>query len=224
MQYVPIKEEIKDNKKVYLVSAIPLKNKNKSIVQKIPHPTGSDFIEYSTLEEAQNAITMAGFSYILPNGQKGQSNTTKNRNTEKISYKDLIYETIKKKVQSHNSNVCAAAITALAEFPGKETFDILFEKLGEDNDLIRKNAISGICRYAKRIQDKIILSLEHENWIVRNSTITCISLLVNDENIDIEKFIEPLLKSCQDGNPIVESNALNTLASVYQNYQKRQNI
>lgn len=223
MQHIPIKEELKDDKKIFLVNAIPLKNKNKSVVQKIPHPAGTDFIEYDTLEEAQDAITRAGFSYVLPNGQKGQSDIAKNRNKTVISYKDLIYETIKKKVQSQNSNVCAAAIVALTEFPTKETFDILFQKLGDDNDLIRKNAISGICRYAKRVQDKIISSLNHENWIVRNSTITCISQLINDENIEIEKFIEPLVKTCQDGNPIVESNALNTLALVYQNYQKRQN-
>ena len=36
MQYIAIKKEEKDGKEFYTVNAIPLKNKNKSIVQKIP--------------------------------------------------------------------------------------------------------------------------------------------------------------------------------------------
>ena len=47
MQYIAIKQEQKNNKEVYIVNAIPLKNTSKSIVQKIPHPLGTDTLEYS---------------------------------------------------------------------------------------------------------------------------------------------------------------------------------
>ena len=45
MQYLAIKQEEQNGKIVYVINAIPLKNKNKSVVQKIPHPLGSDFLE-----------------------------------------------------------------------------------------------------------------------------------------------------------------------------------
>ena len=70
MQYIAIKKEIKDGKEVFAVSAIPLKNTNKAIVQRIPHPLGSDILTYENLEEAKDAVLLAGFSYILPDGKK----------------------------------------------------------------------------------------------------------------------------------------------------------
>lgn len=42
MQYVAIKQENRDGEVVFVVNAISLKNKNKSVVQQIPHPLGSD--------------------------------------------------------------------------------------------------------------------------------------------------------------------------------------
>lgn len=224
MQYVPIKREKKDNQIVFIVNAIPLKNKSKSIVQKIPHPLGSDALVFNNLEEAKDAVTRAGFSYILPDGKKGSSLSAKNITPSKSNYEEYILSTIKNKTNSSNSNVCAAAISALAEFPREENFDILFEKLGEENDLIRKNAISGICRYGKILQDRIINALHSENWITRNSAITCIINISEDEAIDIEKFIIPLGKTCEDSNPIVQASALNALACVYQIYQKNKKI
>lgn len=90
-----------------------------------------------------------------------------------------------------------------------------------ENDSIRKNAICGICRYGKLLQDRIIDALSSTNWVCRNSAITCIANLVDDNNIDIVKFIKPLVKTSNDVNPIVQSNALTTLALVYQAYQKK---
>ena len=59
MQYLAIKQEEQNGKIVYVINAIPLKNKNKSVVQKIPHPLGSDFLVFEDLEEAKlyNDIT-----------------------------------------------------------------------------------------------------------------------------------------------------------------------
>ena len=53
MQYLAIKQEEQNGKIVYVINAIPLKNKNKSVVQKIPHPLGSDFLVFEDLKEAK---------------------------------------------------------------------------------------------------------------------------------------------------------------------------
>ncbi len=225
MQYIAIKTEEKDGKELYIVNAIPLKNKNKSIVQKIPHPLGSDILRYETLEDAKDAIVRAGFSYILPNGQKGTKPTPKaTKTTSGYDYSQLVFEAIRDKIESSNTSVAAAAILALSEFPTEETFDILFNKIGEDNDAIRKNAISGICRYGNILQDKIIQALKSSNWVTRNSALTCIATLAETSNIDLEKFIIPLSETTNDLNTIVQTNALTTLGKVYQTYQKNKRV
>jgi hypothetical protein len=225
MQYIAIKKEEKDGKEFYTVNAIPLKNKNKSIVQKIPHPLGSDVLRYETIEEAKDAVTRAGFSYVLPDGRKGTKPTPKaTKTTSGYDYSQLVLESIMDKIESSNSSVAAAAILALAEFPTEETFDILFNKIGEDNDLIRKNAISGICRYGNLLQDKIIQALKSTNWVTRNSALNCILNLTETNNIDLEKFIIPLSGATNDSNTIVQTNALTTLAKVYQTFQKNKRV
>ncbi len=225
MQYVAIKQENRDGEVVFVVNAISLKNKNKSVVQQIPHPLGSDALIFKTLEEAKNAISRAGFSYILPDGKKETPKTpVKTTATEKSSYEEMILNAIKDKINSSNSNVAAAAILALTEFPNEETFEILFEMLGEENDFIRKNAISGVCRYGKILQNKIIEALQSPNWVTRNSAISCIVNLLDDTNINAELFIKPLVKACDDVNPIVQSSALSAIAKVYQSYKKNQKV
>lgn len=176
---------------------------------------------YKSIDEAKDAISRAGFSYILPDGKK-VTPTRKVKPTAQSNgnYDEVIYSIIKDKINSSNSNVCASAILAIAEFPTEETFDLLIEKIGEENDNIRKNAISAICRYGKFLPDKIIKALSSDNWVTRNSALTCISTLATDSDIVVEKFISPVIKAVDDTNPIVQSNALTTLAIVYQNYKK----
>ncbi len=225
MQYIAIKEEQKAGKTVYMVNAIPLKNSAKALVQKIPHPLGSDSLSFETLELAKEAVTRAGFSYILPDGKKGTTTRKKPQISENSkNYEQIILSVIKDKTESSNSTVAAAAVSALSNFPSEETFDILFNKIGEDNDLIRKNAISGICRYGNLLQDKIIDSLKSPNWVVRNSAIACINQLAENSEMDLEKFIIPLAKTCDDANTIVQTNAIATLAKVYQNFQKNKKV
>ena len=221
MQYIAIKEHHSNGKTTYIINAIPLKNTNKSVVQKIPHPLGSDALHFDTLEDAKEAIIRAGFAYVLPNGQKGINSKQKSTMIQSsVDYSHIIFETIKHKINSTNASVVAAAISAISEFPTDETFDILFQKLGEDNDQIRKNAISGICRYAQNLQDRIIKSLKSSDWVVRNSAITFIQNIVDYGNCDIEPFLIPLTNVCDDTNTIVQSNALTTLAKAYQEFQK----
>ena len=221
MQYIPIKVSEKDGKEIYTVPAIPLKNSNRTVVQKIPHPLGTDAITYSTLDEAKDAVTRAGFSYMLPNGQKGTNATVKQKVVQHgTNYEEIVLDTIKDKINSSNTSVCAAAILAIAQFPSEETFDILFEKIGEDNDQIRKNAISGICRYGQIMSERIINALKSPNWVTRNSALNCIVNLTEAENVDISQFIIPVSETCNDINTIVQANALSTLAKVYQQYKK----
>jgi len=221
MQYVTIKQESEIS---FLVNAIPLKNKNKTVVQKIPHPLGSDVLRFDNLEDAKEAITRAGFSYILPNGEKSHKTIKHPKiNPQNDNYETVVYSAILDKVNSSNSSVAAAAILALCEFPTEQTFDILFSKIGEDNDLIRKNAISGICRYTNILKDRIINSLNSPNWVERNSALTCIQNAAQDNSTDLEQFIIPLTEICSDNNTIVQSNALLTLAKTYQNFRKNRN-
>lgn len=222
MQYIAIKEEEQNGKSTYIINALPLKNTNKAIVQKIPHPLGSDKLIFDTLEEAKGAIVRAGFAYILPNGQKGvNSGNNTAVKTHNIGYNEIVLGAIKAKINSSNANVAAAAIMAISEFPTEETFDILFEKIGEENDQIRKNAISGICRYVNLLQNRIIESLKSSNWVVRNSSLTCIQNAIEYGSIEIEPFLIPLTFSCDDTNTIVQANALITLANAYHEYQKQ---
>ncbi len=224
MQYVTIKREEKDGKEYFAVNAISLKNTNKTVVQRIPHPLGSDVIMFDNLEDAKDAVTRAGFSYVLPNGEKGTKSRVRLKTPSSADYSDIVFETVKSKINSSNSSVAAAAVIAVSVFQNEETFDILFKKIGEDNDLIRKNAISGICRYSNILQDRIIESLKSSNWVERNSALTCISNITEDGSVDLEKFIIPLTEICNDSNTIVQANALVTLAKVYQNYQKNKKV
>ena len=218
MQYIAIKEIDKNGEKVYTINAIPLKNKTQSVVQKIPHPLGSDILEYNSLEEAKQSIVRAGFAYILPDGTKNSKvESVIQKNTK--DYDGLVYETIKSKINSGNSTVVASAILALGEFPKKETFEILFEKFGEENDTIRKNAIASVSRYGKMLQSEIIELLSSENWVTRNSALICIKNISEISDIDIEKFILPLSIACDDSNPIVQATAISTLAQVYKTYK-----
>lgn len=220
MQYVTIKREEKEGKEYFAVNAIPLKNTSNSVVQKIPHPLGTDVLTYNTLEEAKDAITRAGFLYILPNGEKGTLSRVKVNPVSTADYSQLVFETVKDKINSSNTNVAAAAILAVSVFKNEEAFDILFNKLGEDNDLIRKNAISGICAHSAILSDRIIESLKSPNWVERNSALNCIANISESGGVDLEKFIIPLTEVCNDSNTIVQTNALNVLANVYKNYQK----
>ena len=68
----------------------------------------------------------------------------------------MIFDTIKEKINSTNSNVSAAAILAISEFPTEETFEILFDKIGEENDLIRKTQFQEFADTEKFFKTKLL--------------------------------------------------------------------
>ena len=222
MKYIAIKQEQRENSTVFIVSAITLKNSRNTVVQKIPHPLGSDIIEFSTLDEAQQAIFRAGFSCVLPNGTKQEVKNPTSKNNEEVvdNYEKAIFELLKNKTKSNNQSVVATSIGAISDFANRETYDILFSFLGEENEQIRKNAISGICKYATILKTEIIEELNNPNWVVRNSILTCISKIIETTNINTEDFIIPVMKTCEDINPIVQTNAISTISKLYQNYKK----
>jgi HEAT repeat protein len=136
----------------------------------------------------------------------------------------MVFETIKNQINSSNSLVSASAISAISEFPTEEVFEILFNKIGEDNETVRKNAIAGICRYPKLVSQRLITSLTSQNWVERNSALSCISNIIDGGYSEIEEFIVPLTELCEDKNSIVQAYALTTLAKVYQCYQKNKKV
>ena len=222
MQYIPIKKIEKDGKEVYVVQAIPLKNTKNSVVQKIPHPLGTESITFESLEQAKESILLSGFSYIMPDGQKGSKQEKLSPKTStSLNYDKIVLNAISDKINSTNSTVAACAITALAEFPTQETFDILFNKIGEENEQIRKNAIAGICKYSNILSDRIIEALNSSNWVSRNSALTCIQNISDESNNDTEKYIIPVSEKCNDINPIIQANALITLSKIYKEYKKK---
>ena len=222
MKYIAIKQEQRQDREVFIVSAITLKNSKNTVVQKIPHPLGSDIIEYSTLDEAQQAIFRAGFSCVLPNGVKQDAKTSISKNNEEVvdNYEKAIFNLLKNKTKSNNQSVVATAISAISDFASQETYEIMFSFLGEENEQIRKNAISGICKYATILKNEIIEELSNSNWVVRNSILTCISKIIETTNMNTQDFIMPVMKTCDDINPIVQTNAISTLSKLYQSYKK----
>ncbi len=70
------------------------------------------------------------------------------------------------------------------------------------------------------LQNRIIEALNSSNWVVRNSAITCIQTLAENDYSAIENFILPLTMVCDDDNTIVQANALSTIAKTYAKYKQ----
>ncbi len=109
----------------------------------------------------------------------------------------MIFDTIKRKINSTNSNVSAAAILAISEFPTEETFEILFDKIGEENDLIRKTQFQEFADTEKILQNKIIESLKSSNWVTRNSALSCITKPCRKRHDRIREFHNSLMRNLQ---------------------------
>ena len=70
MQYISIKKDVnkESGNEVFLVPALTLKNSEGKTKQRIPHPLGDDYLEFSAIEDAIRAIELSGFKYVLPDG------------------------------------------------------------------------------------------------------------------------------------------------------------
>jgi len=214
MDYIFIKHDKKTNK--YLVSAIKIMHEKGE--RKIPHPIGNDTIEFDNIEDAKLAIQTAGFKCVLPDGKMP---IEKEINKNNLQYDKVIFEALLKEAQSSNSNIVASAIESLSEINSQNCLKLFLEKIGEDNEKIRNNSIDAIVKYGPKAIKELIIALQTDNWVKRNSIIICLQRFCKLENIYIEEIINILLHSLNDDNPIVRCSVIKALGLAYKNYKSR---
>ena len=210
MNYITIKK--KDNK--FSVSAITLGSNG---TKKIPHPFGNDTIEFNTIEEAEQAIKLAGFEYVLPNGEISARELPENI----ADYDKKIIEALLKETKDINPNIVATAINALSEINSTDCLNIYISKIGEDNEKIRQNSIDAIVKFGLEALPSIFNSLKSENWVKRNSSIICLQKFCEFKNAPIENIIETLLKMLDDKNPVVKCSVIETLGIAYKAFKNQ---
>ena len=204
---------------VYIVPALSFQRKDNPNPKKIPHPLGKDFLIFESVEEAQQAIEHSGFTCAVPHSNKRPVE----KQTYHTSYDDLILDSLAKLAQDISPNVAASAIFALGEIAHPQTIDLLIQKMGEDNEIIRTNATDAVAKCGMAAFDKLLQALNDENWVKRNSAVICLGKLSDNPEIDIQKTIIPLSKRLDDKNSIVKSSAALTLGKIYKNLKEQQN-
>lgn len=219
MQYVSIKKHTKnDGETVFLVQALTLKNSQGTAKQVIPHPFGDNYLEFQTLEDAIKAIELTGFKHILPDGTKQKTDAKPDMKAE--SYDEQVYEALLKQTQDMNSAVVSAAITALGEFRDFKLLNLFFDKMGEDNDIIRSAAINSVLMFGSSAIKELLRILHDENWVKRNSAMICISRLIDSESVNPERLFSSLIEMTNDKNHIVKISAITALGKAYKLYSK----
>ncbi len=219
MQKIKIKKVVKDNKITYVIPALELKNINNDVGLLVPHPQGNSTTAFDTIEEAINAAKRAGFEYILPDGTEDNATAldTKNIKDFKNDIKEILYNKFSSKVNDMHTNISAAALSALNELNDNRCIEIFMDKLGEDNDSIRTIAINALVKNRNSVISHLIDALSDENWVKRNSAITCLEKISAYPDINIESIIVPLLNRTDDNNAIVQANAITALGNIYKN-------
>ena len=73
MQKISIKKKViktqDGSNSYYYVQALSLKNSDNEVKLLVPHPNGTDVMEFNTLAEAAATIRKAGYEYTLPEGE-----------------------------------------------------------------------------------------------------------------------------------------------------------
>lgn len=220
MNKIAIKKKFikSENKHVYYVQALSLKNNINKVSLLIPHPHGTDVMEFETLQEAAAAVKKSGFEYELPEGEfvSEQEVETIARN-KRTNLEGLLFNKFKDKVNAINPSISAAAITSFAELNDYEAVDIFIEKLGEENEKIRSAAINALVSYKNAVIDKLIDALTNSNWITRHSAITCLMRISEVADVDVEKILIPIINRMDDSNAIVQALAISAAGSIYKN-------
>ena len=221
MQYVTIKKEttVSGDKTIFLVPALTLKNSQGQKKQQIPHPLGTDYLTFDTIEDAVRAVEISGFQCIFPDGVKSEYKGVEHNFVDK-SIEDNILLTLKQQLNDINSSVVAAALNALGELEDKNLLALFVEKIGEDNELIRTAAISSIVKIGTSAIESLMKALKDENWVRRNSALICISRLIDNEGVNPETLFSVLIKMTEDKNTIVKTSAISVLGKAYKVYKK----
>ena len=225
MQKVNIKKKIirgEEEITLYYVPALSLKNSDNKVKLLVPHPNGNDVMEFSTIAEAAAAIRKAGFEYGLPDGETVsiEKIEEKVKEPKKDDLGKFLFNKIKSKTNNMNSSIVASSISALAYLNNKDAIDIFIEKLGEDNEKIRTAAMEALINYQGNIIDKLIDTLTNQNWVSRNSAITCLIKISEFINTEPEKILIPIINRMDDENIIVQANAIFAAGKIYKNLIK----
>ena len=230
MQKISIKKKViktqEGSNSYYYVQALSLKNSDDEVKLLVPHPNGTDVMEFNTLAEAAATIRKAGYEYTLPDGEiveEENINPVINNTTTQDSLKTLLINKFMSKINDMNTSVVASAVIALDYLATKDAIDIFIEKLGEDNEKIRNAAIDALVHYQGFVVDKLIDTLSSPNWVSRNSAITCLVKISEYAEVAPEKIIIPIINRIDDENVIVQSSAIIAAGKIYNNYIKRTN-
>lgn len=216
MQKVLIKKRIVNDETVYYVQALSLKNTENKTAFLIPHPTGSEIIEFHTLEEAVASVKKAGFDYALPDGEDySETVVTDLTRTTKSDVENILFNKFKLKSNDVNSSVAISALKALACLNDKDAIDIFISKIGEDNDKIREVAIDSLVSYKEIVIDRLIDALDNNNWVTRNSAITALTKICEYAEIEPDRILTAIIKKIDDKNTIVQSSALIASGQIY---------
>lgn len=223
MQKVTIKKTTAEDKTIYFVQALSLKNSENKTSLCIPHPQGNERLEYNTIEEAVFAVKQAGFDYILPDGETFHESVITNSASNKSDIEKLLFSKFKLKSDDINSSVAASALKALSYLNDSNSVDIYLSKIGEDNDKIREIAIEGLVLNRELVLEKLLNALSDANWVARNSAITALTKISEFADVELERILENVIKCIDDKNTIVQCNALISAGQIYRAIICKQN-
>jgi len=92
--------------------------------------------------------------------------------------------------------------------------DVFIKNLGHENIEIRTSAINSLSKFGLKISEKLIKSLENENWLIQQSVIKCIEQIIARDSVGAAVFTDILIKVSDSENTMVKSAALKALEKV----------
>lgn len=213
MDIIPVKKSrvVKDGKEieVFMVPAIAMQKPDGS-VKKIPHPHGFENLIFKTVEKAIEVIDRAGFGYSLDDVQVPPSEIHSSVTPDLTqSVKPLLGM-----LKDTNSHAVAAAAYALGELRAYEAIDPLIELIGLDDAPIRTNATDSLAKIGDPAVKSLILALDDNNWVKRNSAAIALGELVNNSTGKVLRAVNPLTNRLKDSNPVVRASAANAIGKI----------
>lgn len=224
MNLIPIKRgKIKKNDEeieVFLVPAMSI-TQSGGKTKKVPHPEGNDSIVFPSLDQAIEAVNIAGFSYSLYKTEAiaKPKMTYSNEKDFNAIIKPLI-----NLLKDKSSDVVASAVYSLGEIGCYEAINPLVEALGREDNNIRKNTIETLAKIGEMALPSIIKALDDENWVTRNSAAICLGEMAALNDFSFVQALGPLLNRLNDNNPIVKSSAAIALGKIYKSNKKQCNL
>ena len=92
--------------------------------------------------------------------------------------------------------------------------DVFIKNLGHENLEIRTSAINSLAKFGLKISEKLIKTLENENWLIQQSVIKCIEQIIVKDKVGAAIFTDILIKVSDSENTMVKSAALKALEKV----------